>query len=89
MDKPRLGGSLLPNTILFIFQLLGKLQPFLIVFNGLLEQFACFIYILGSLGICKIMMTKPNLDIDLSLNTDLFIFQLLGKFQPLLIVFNS
>ena len=91
MDKPRLGGSLLPNTILFIFQLLGKLQPFLIVFNGLLEQFACFIYILGSFSICKIMMTKPNLDVDLftNTNTGLFLRQLFGKFQSLPIVFNG
>ena len=35
------------------------------------------------------MMTKPNLDIDLLLNTVLFICQLLGKFQPLPIVFNG
>ena len=81
MAKPRLGIDLLLNTTLFtcqllgklntalfICQLLGKLQPFLIVFNSQFKQFACFVSILGFLGMFKITTAKPKLGIDLLLN---------------------
>ena len=100
--KPRLGIDLLLNTALFICQFLGKLntalficqlfgklQPFLIVFNSQFKQFACFVRILGFLGMFKITMAKPRSGVDLLLNTVLFICQFLGKLQPFLIVFNS
>ena len=75
ISKPKLGIDLLLNTWAPIFQVIGKEQPFLIVFNGLLKQF----HIFNSLGLFEIANTKPRLGINLLLNAVLFICQLLGK----------
>ena len=73
MTKPSLGIDLLLNTALFICQLLGKLQPFLIVFNSQFKRFACFVRILGFPSLFKITTTKPSLDPNFLLNAVMFI----------------
>ena len=60
--KPRLGIDLSLNVVLFISQLLGNLQPFLIMFNGLPEQFVCLIYILGFFSLFEITMANLRLN---------------------------
>ena len=87
--KRKLGIDLLPNLVPSIFQLFGKLQQFLIMCNSLPEQFVCFVRIFGLFTLFQITTAKPRLGINLLPNLVLFIFQLFGKLQLFLMMFNS
>ena len=84
-----MGIDLRLNLVLSIFQLPGKLQLFLIIFRGTLEQFVRFVRIFGLLGMFEITIAKPILGIDLLLNLGLSVFQLFGKLQPFLVISSS
>ena len=84
-----MGIDLFLNLVLSIFQLPGKLQLFLIIFRGTLEQFVRFVRIFGFLGMFQITTAKPILGRDLLLNLGLSVFQLFGKLQPFLVISSS
>ena len=85
--KTNLGIDLFLNASLFICQLIGKLQPFLIVFSSLSKQLDCLARIFGSFGLFEIANAKPKSGIDLLLNAILSIR--LGKPYPLSKMFNG
>ena len=71
--KTSLSIDLLLNLVLFIFQLFGKLQLFLMMFNSLPEPFVCFIRIFGLSGLFQITTAKPILNLNLLWNLSIFI----------------